>query len=165
MANLGTILEAKIPLVCPKRVLERLRASLLRVPKKDLKLKGSWDRFLIDFGRVLGAAGGAKTRFSLESGTNFHILGNLKIRCLLDSKNLDFGMVLGAKMASETGHVGAKSRSRRGFFALFCGSVRINNPTCSPRALQEPRDPPKHPQIAGPVAENARMRTGYFKIF
>ena len=55
-----------------------LRAGFLRVLKKDLKLKGSWDRFLVDFGKVLGAAGGAKTRFSFESGTIFYIFGYLK---------------------------------------------------------------------------------------
>ena len=75
-----------------------LWTGFLRVLKKDLKLKGSWDRFLIDFGRVLGAAGGAKTRFSLESGTNFHIFCNLKIRCLLDPQKPRFRLRFGSQV-------------------------------------------------------------------
>ena len=83
MANLGSNLGTEILLFRSKRLLEGLRAGFARVLKKDLKLKGFRDRFWIDFGRVLGVAGGAKTRFSLQSGSNFHIFGYLKIRCLL----------------------------------------------------------------------------------
>ena len=98
-----------------------LRAGFLRVLKKDLKLKGSWDRFLVDFGKVLGAAGGAKTRFSLESGTNFHIFGYLKRRCLLDTKKHRFWLRFGLQ-------VGLQNRSswlQDGFVSNKIGKMRV----------------------------------------
>ena len=75
-----------------------LRAGFWRVLKKDLKFKSSWDPFFIDFGRVLGAAGGAKTRLSLESGTIFHIFGYLKRRSLLDTKKHRFWLHFGRQV-------------------------------------------------------------------
>ena len=78
-----------------------LRAGFWRVLKKDLKFKGSWDPFFIDFGRVLGAAGGAKTRFSLESGTSFHIFGYLKSRSLLDTKKHRFWFHFGRQVGPQ----------------------------------------------------------------
>ena len=47
-------------------------------------IEGSWHRFLVDLWWVLGGVGGAKKRFSLESGYIFDIFGYLKISCLLD---------------------------------------------------------------------------------
>ena len=84
VSNLDSNLGTKIWLFPSKRLLGQLRAGSARVLKKDLKLKGSRDRFLIDFERVLGAAGGAKIMFSLQRGSNFHFFGYLKITCLLD---------------------------------------------------------------------------------
>ena len=87
-----------LPEIPLKRVLGGLWAGLLRVLEKDLKLESSWDRFFIDFRRVLGAAGGAKTRFSLESGTHFHIFGFLKIRYLLDPQKPRFRLRFGSQV-------------------------------------------------------------------
>ena len=55
-----------------------------RVLNIHFNIEGSWHRFLVDFWWVLGGVGGAKKRFSLESGYNFDIFGYLKISCLLD---------------------------------------------------------------------------------
>ena len=121
MATLGTILEAKTIFFGAKSVFEGFRASLLRILKIDLKLKGSWDRFLVDFGRVLGAAGEAKTRFSLESGTNFHIFGYLKRRCFLDTKKHRFWLRFGLQ-------VGLQNRSswlQDGFVSNKIGKMRV----------------------------------------
>ena len=108
-SNLGT----KISLFRSKRLLEGLRAGFARVLKRDLKLKGFRDRFWIDFGRVLGVAGGAKTRFSLESGANLHIFGYLKIRCVLDPQKPrfweGFGSQVGRQNRSCWGQEGAES--------------------------------------------------------
>ena len=84
VSNLDSNLGTKILLFPSKKLLGRLRAGLARVLKKDLELKGSRDRFLINFGSVLGAADGAKIVFSLQRGSNFHFFGYFKIRCLLD---------------------------------------------------------------------------------
>ena len=82
--NLGGILVSKILLFRPERLLEDLRVGFLSLRKKDIKLNGSRDRFLIDFGKILGAAGGAKIVFSLRRESNFDIFGYLNLRGLLD---------------------------------------------------------------------------------
>ena len=113
MANLGTILEAKILLICSKSVFEGFRASLLRVLKKDLKLKGSRDRFLIDFGRVWWAAGGAKIMFSLQRESNFDIFGHLKIRCLLDPQKPRFLVPFGGQVGRPNRPCGPQEGAKR----------------------------------------------------
>ena len=121
---MGAILEAQISLFLEEslsRGSRRAPGMLFEGAKKDLKLKGSWDRFLVDFGRVLGAAGEAKTWFSLESGTNFHIFGYLKRRCFLDTKKHRFWLRFGLQ-------VGLQNRSswlQDGFVSNKIGKMRV----------------------------------------
>ena len=100
----------------PKRVSGGLRAAFLRVLKKDLNLEGSWDRFLIDFGTVSGAAGGAKIVFSLQRESNFDIFGYLKLRCLLDPQKHRFWLRFGEQVGHQNrpcwGQEGAERRQK-----------------------------------------------------
>jgi len=68
------------------------------VLEKDLQLEGSRDRFVTDSKKDSGAAGGAKTWFSLESGTHFHIFGSPKIRYLLDPQKPQFRHRFGSQV-------------------------------------------------------------------
>ena len=79
----------------------------------------SWDRFLIDFGRVLRGSGEVKTGFSLESGTNFTIFGYLNISLVLETKITPFWLRFGGPGRGGSGHVGVREPARSELKLLF----------------------------------------------
>ena len=82
-----------------KRPSGRLQAGFFCASKDCLRIQPSWRPFGINFWRILRCPGEAKTRFSLESGTNLSIFGNLNMGTLLDSRKprfwVRFGCFLG----------------------------------------------------------------------
>ena len=86
---------------CSKRRPGRVREAIFEVSKNKLKIESSWDRFSIDFGRVLAPPGKDKMCAPLRREWNFGFFGSLKISWLLDRKKwrflIDFGPQLGIR--------------------------------------------------------------------
>ena len=84
-----------------KRRPGRVREAIFEVSKNKLKIEGSWDRFSIDFWRVLAPPGKDKMCAPLRREWNFGFFGSLKISWLLDRKKwrflIDFGPQLGIR--------------------------------------------------------------------
>ena len=71
-------------------------------------IEASRDRFLVDLGRIWGAAREAKIVFSLQRETNFDIFGDLKLRCFLDLQKSRFWLHFGGAGGRETAMLASK---------------------------------------------------------
>ena len=96
-------------------------SGFLRVLKTHRNIEASWDRFSVDFGRILGTTREAKIVFSLKRESNFDIFGHLKLRCFLDPQKARFWLHLGGARGTGNGHVGLEEASRTELKLLFKG--------------------------------------------
>ena len=84
-----------------KRRPGRAREAIFEVSKNKLNIEGSWDRFSIDFWRVLAPPGKDKMCAPLRREWNFGFFGSLKISWLLDRKKWRFWIHLGRQVGIE----------------------------------------------------------------
>ena len=81
-----------------KRRPGRAREAIFEVSKNKLNIEGSWDRFSIDFWRVLAPPGKDKMCAPLRREWNFEVFASSNISYLLESKKHRFWEVFGTQV-------------------------------------------------------------------
>ena len=107
--------------------------------KTHCNIEASWDRFFVDFGRILGTTREAKIVFSPRRESNFDIFGYLKLRCFLDIQKHRFWLHFGWVRGTGNGHVGFQEASRSEVKLLFKGFYYVSFWRAKKRRRARPR--------------------------